>query len=398
MQTRKFQSLLRKIEADEVTNAQLSKLFHTLLKGKLTARQQLALCRQLAQQQHDYAATDDPRLEGWITQIKNALKAAGAHEHIIQEVSAALFFGTYLHDVKFAQAPAQTDATPLTVSLHIALFGKNPLSETDREDTSILQLVVAIIARPGAFISISVALISLASVLLMFIHHPVISTPVKCPKNSVTVSGKRPLSLPDGSALKLNTRESALCYSYPFYSDGRREAGLRSGSVYFDIAADAQNPFFINAQGGVVTEASGGCLNLTVDPENQTVEIAIAKGTALVHYDEKTFKIIAGQQLSIDLVKKALSVENFIAEEVAWPYPWLSFENVTLEEFARRVEHHFNVAVVFSAESLKAARFTADFRDRNIELSEITHMLEAVMGNSIKFKLKDNTLTIRKKR
>jgi ferric-dicitrate binding protein FerR (iron transport regulator) len=395
MTNKKFETSLGKIQSGQASASELITLFRALLRHKLSAQQQLDVCQYLAQQQRAYAITANAKLEGWVADLVAALTAVGADERIVRDVSGALTFGTHLHDEKFAMPPEHSETTSLTVALHIIFFGHPPEPAIDgagiEKKSAMLTLIISLKTNLGAALGWSVT--AAMVVALVWIHfYPISSKLDVCPDGAQSVHGKLFLPLRDGTEVILS-EGSALCYCQPFNIRGGREVGILKGSAYFEIASDANHPFFINTPAGTV-EIRGTGLNVDVNHERQTVDIATAHGVVLVHHNGETTEVPPGQQLSISMLTGKAHIENFDPSKVTWPYPTrLVFNEITLEQFAAYLKERFHVTVIFKDEALKKTKITDGFYSEDIQLHSLVTSLDILLPN-IKLTLDGTTIKI----
>jgi ferric-dicitrate binding protein FerR (iron transport regulator) len=396
MNTKQFTTSIERIQSGKAEASELVTIFRALLNRKLTTQQQHDICQVLAEQQHHYAVTAAPMLESWVATVTTALTHAGFAADRVREIEGRLTFGTYLHQEKYIAASDPGDAAALTVFLHIIFFNKTPEpagKAAPRKNSPLVQIVVTLKTNFKWLLGGSLTTALLVT-LLWFHIYPIKGSQKVCPPNAIAVHGKRFLPLPDGTEIIL-AEGSSLCYCHPFYSNGRREAGLQEGQAYFEIEPDAAHPFFIKTPGGVMAEIRGTGLNISVDQIQQIVSIAVAHGIVIVHYNGEITEVPPGQQMSIALLTHETRIENFDPSKVTWPYPRIDFENATLETIAKEIEERFHVSVVFKNESLKKAKITAHFQNDEIQLKHIISSLDiALRSMGIRLQLKGTTAKV----
>lgn len=200
---------------------------------------------------------------------------------------------------------------------------------------------------------------------------------------------KRVVHLPDGSTVLLN-KNSRLDYPRVF-GDTSREVVL-SGEAYFDITHFAGRPFVVHT-GKLSTRVLGTTFNIRAYPEDKAISITVTSGKVQVMNERASVgMLIADQQIRYDV-----SSENVVQQKVdvrplvAWRPSEVSFDDITMEEAARRIGDSFGVTVHFVNPALKDCRVTASFY-REDRLEEILTVLCAV--NQMSYTVRDKDVSI----
>jgi ferric-dicitrate binding protein FerR (iron transport regulator) len=389
-----YNTLIRNIKSGKATIPELTTLFHYLLDQKFSDREQLFVCRTLAQRQHAYAIAGDPRLKGWAFNIETALEQVD--QNIAYAISSILTVHPQSKKSAYTSKHGETDL--LTIALYKIFFGQAPdLSiELLPEEKKTILLRMISKSNLGLILGVGVVFMTITWLIWASFVTPDVNAKL-CLENSTSVHDRNFLSLSDGSEIIL-AANSTVCYAQPVYSNGRREVGLQEGSAYFEINPDAKHPFFIRTPGGVVTEVRGTGLNINIDKEQQLVSIAVAHGIVIVHYNGEITEVPPGQQMSIALLTHETHIENFDSSNVPWPYPSVNFERATLETIAKEIEDRFHVSVVFKNDVLKGIKITAGFEGDNFQLKRIVESLNmALMAENINLTLTGNTIIVNKK-
>jgi ferric-dicitrate binding protein FerR (iron transport regulator) len=202
----------------------------------------------------------------------------------------------------------------------------------------------------------------------------------------VTGDRKRVVHLPDGSMVLLN-RNSRLDYPRVF-GDTSREVVL-SGEAYFDVMHLAGRPFIVHT-GKLSTRVLGTTFNIRAYPEDKAIAITVTSGRVQVLNERASVgMLVADQQIRYDvsgetIVQKKVDVRPL----VAWRPSEVSFDDITMEEAARRVGEWFGVTVHFVNPALKDCRITASFY-REDQLEEIMTVICAVNQMSYTIHEKD---------
>ena len=208
-------------------------------------------------------------------------------------------------------------------------------------------------------------------------------------KTVVAKDEKRVIHLPDGSTVLLN-KNSRLDYPRVF-SDTTREVVL-SGEAYFEIAHLAGRPFIVHT-GKLNTRVLGTAFNIRAYPGDKAIAITVTSGKVQVSKERVSVGMLtADQQMRYDVSSEAIVQEKVdVRPLVAWRPSEVSFDDITMEEAARRVGEWVGVTVHFVNPALKACRVTASFY-REDQLEEIMTVLCAV--NQMSYTIHDKDVYI----
>jgi ferric-dicitrate binding protein FerR (iron transport regulator) len=172
------------------------------------------------------------------------------------------------------------------------------------------------------------------------------------------------IHLPDGSTVILN---SGSTLNYPSaFSKGRRDVYL-TGEGFFDIRHDPSNPFFVHA-GKLVVKVLGTVFNIRSYPQQENIQVTVTRGKVQVLRNEKTLGILTASQ-QITFLNSSEHVKLTSADTLAvtaWKPAELHFNDITMEEAARKIEKRFDMTVEFSNPAIKECRVTATFSENDI--------------------------------
>lgn len=194
-------------------------------------------------------------------------------------------------------------------------------------------------------------------------------------KMMVAEDKKRVVHLPDGSMVLLN-KNSRLDYPRVF-GDTSREVVL-SGEAYFDIAPSARRPFIVHT-GKLSTRVLGTTFNIRAYPGDKAIAITVTSGKVQVLNERASVGMLAAdEQIRYDVSAETIVQKKVnVLPLVAWRPSEVSFDDITMEEAARRVGEWFGVTVHFVNPALKDCRITASFY-REDQLEEIMTVICAV--------------------
>lgn len=217
---------------------------------------------------------------------------------------------------------------------------------------------------------------------------PVAGTTMRAAGHLTAEDKKRVVHLPDGSTVILN-RHSTL--DYPLDIAGGREVTL-SGEAYFDIVHRTGQPFLVHT-GKIVTKVLGTAFNVKAYPGEDAIEVTVDHGKVQVLKGRSSMGLLTDNQQ----MRYNKGTEGYISQKVnvepvmAWKPEEVVFDDITMEEAARRIGQRFNVTVSFANPVVKDCRVTATFYQED-DLDEIMTVICAVSQSN--FVIKGNTIVI----
>jgi ferric-dicitrate binding protein FerR (iron transport regulator) len=201
--------------------------------------------------------------------------------------------------------------------------------------------------------------------------------------------GKKVVHLPDGSMVLLN-KDSKLEYPKVF-GDSTREVVLM-GEAYFDIVPLSGRPFLVHT-GNLTTRVLGTAFDIRAYPGDKAIAITVTSGKVQVLRERASVGLLtANQQMRYELGSEVVINQKVdVRPLVAWRPSEVSFDDITMEEAARRVEGWLGVTVSFVNPALKDCHVTASFY-REDELEEIMTVLCGV--NQMSYTIHDKVVTV----
>lgn len=198
-----------------------------------------------------------------------------------------------------------------------------------------------------------------------------LSRPVPQSLYQTAVGERATIALPDGSTLQLNTNSAAALE----YSAQARMVRLERGEAYFEVAHDAQRPFWVVADDSWV-RAVGTAFD--VHQRGQTVLVTVTDGVVRVgHGDvlddhgrprqeleqDRASTLTAGQQGDVGAHKidvRSLSVEA-LSRSIGWRSGVLHFDDAPLQEVIDEVSRYTTLRIVAEDPVLRGLRVGGSF-------------------------------------
>lgn len=152
------------------------------------------------------------------------------------------------------------------------------------------------------------------------------------------------LTLPDGTGVWLNAA-SELKYPTSFQDKERRV--YLSGEGYFEIAANAQQPFVVSAN-GVDVNVLGTQFNIMAYTDEAFVKTTLLQGAVRVSKEQETVILQPGQAAILNNARKDIQVQQTnTAEDVAWKNGYFVFNNENLESIMKKIVRYYDVEVEY---------------------------------------------------
>lgn len=190
------------------------------------------------------------------------------------------------------------------------------------------------------------------------------------------------LLLPDSTQVWLNG-DSYLEFPDEF-SDKKREVFL-SGEAWFDVKHAEEIPFIIHT-GKITTTVMGTAFNIKAYPYLRSVVISVSRGKIRVSRGDDVVAILQkGQQVKVSSIDTLIREKNIdIGKIASWQQGSVSYEDETMGEILRDLEHLYNTQITVTDQSLLNMRITTSF-NRSIgkeqALKIICKLVDKQLGN-----------------
>ncbi|MBP6825750.1 MAG: FecR domain-containing protein [Saprospiraceae bacterium] len=186
-------------------------------------------------------------------------------------------------------------------------------------------------------------------------------------KASAANEEKRLIELPDGSRVWLR-HYSEITYPVQF-SRSERHVSL-TGEAYFEVAHDAEHPFFVDLPNGDVIKVLGTRFGIRLaDNQNQT-DVFVRDGKVLFSpkYQPGGVVLTARQKASYLRKTTRLIVDkNATLNELSWQTGGLEFEHTPMAEVLSDLEQYFNVKITLQNTAMRACLHTAPLTGQSLD-------------------------------
>lgn len=205
------------------------------------------------------------------------------------------------------------------------------------------------------------AFAALAAVLLLAVLAP--SPLLRLQADYSTAAGEvRQVTLADGSSVHLGPA-SAIDVRY---APGQRMVALLSGEAFFEVAANPDRPFVVDAEGLDVTVV-GTAFDIRLSPA--TLAVGVRNGTVAVRYagaPALDARLEGGDRVTVDRATGVAVRDRIAPEDVAsWRDGRLFVDNATVAEVVEQLRRYQDGWIIVADDSLAARRVTGlyDLRD-----------------------------------
>lgn len=193
--------------------------------------------------------------------------------------------------------------------------------------------------------------------------------------------------LPDHSVVWLN---SGTKLRHPTVFNSKERRVTLEGEAYFEVQADAKNPFYVDMPNGLSVYVYGTQFNINAYSDETFIETVLEKGKINVIFPDKRTNLVMhpGERLEYD--KTSHTFEKSIIdvyEKTAWKDGKLIFRNTPIDDIFRKLSKHFNIDIEFHNHSGKEFRYRATFKNETI--AQILDYLSK--SARIKWKIEEQT-------
>ncbi|HVU95470.1 MAG TPA: FecR domain-containing protein [Puia sp.] len=204
-------------------------------------------------------------------------------------------------------------------------------------------------------------------------------------------AGQFSLALPDGSRVWLNNA-SSLRYPVAF-TGATREVEL-SGEAYFEVAKDANHPFFVHTTGGpagpATIEVLGTSFNIMAYNDESAERATLIDGSIRYIHGHNSALLKPEEQSVLDATGNLKTLSNVnVAEITAWKNGYFHFDHASLETTMRQIARWYDISVEYKG-AIPPQQFVGKIQ-RNMPLSSL---LKGLTGEHIHFTVEGRTVLV----
>jgi ferric-dicitrate binding protein FerR (iron transport regulator) len=191
-------------------------------------------------------------------------------------------------------------------------------------------------------------------------------------------------TLEDGSRLELRTHAHMRVPER--FASRARKVEMVSGEAFFDIAADANRPFKIEHQYGIV-EVVGTEFIISLDTIAHEFALHVLEGKVTFTPDlsDNVATVLAGEGLIFDADTRILeTIQEPNPNAVSWYTKTLSFIDTPVKEVVSQLKHHYELEISLTDEHVGNCLFTSPLPYLNVPVRVILDALCTTYGMQLK--------------
>lgn len=154
------------------------------------------------------------------------------------------------------------------------------------------------------------------------------------------------VQLEDGTVVLLNAGSRLV---YPASFKGHKREVFLEGEGFFDIAPNAQSPFFVYAS-GIETEVLGTTFNISAYPDDAQQSLVLATGSVRLHlpghglFGKHSQQLQPQEMATVNSKGGDLQVSHVnVASYTAWTEGRLLFYKTPLKDIFRKLTRYYNI-------------------------------------------------------
>ncbi|KAA2239513.1 FecR family protein [Chitinophaga agrisoli] len=200
--------------------------------------------------------------------------------------------------------------------------------------------------------------------------------------------GQFRLTLPDGTGVWLNAASSI---TYPTAFTGKERKVAVTGEVYFEVAANAAQPFMVKVNNATDIQVLGTQFNVNAYADEAAINTTLLQGSVRVAAGAgKSVVLRPGQQAQTSGENELRVLDHADTEQaVAWKNGVFNFNGKGLTEVMRQLARWYDIEVVFAGKAPER-KFGGEIQ-RSLPLSAVLEILETM---DVKFKIENEKKVI----
>jgi ferric-dicitrate binding protein FerR (iron transport regulator) len=204
-------------------------------------------------------------------------------------------------------------------------------------------------------------------------------------------AGQFSLALPDGSRVWLNNASSL---RYPVAFTGATRDVELSGEAYFEIAKDADHPFYVHTAGGPAGPASievlGTSFNIMAYNDESAERATLVDGSIRYIHGNNSALLKPEEQSVLEANGNIKTLQHVnVAEITAWKNGYFHFDHASLETTMRQIARWYDITVEYKG-AVPPQEFVGKIQ-RNMPLSSL---LKGLSGEHIHFTVEGRTVLV----
>ncbi|HWK05595.1 MAG TPA: FecR domain-containing protein [Puia sp.] len=182
--------------------------------------------------------------------------------------------------------------------------------------------------------------------------------------------GQYQVQLPDGSKVWLNASSSL---HFPTVFRGKSRTVEITGEVYFEIAKDANKPFYVKVN-GLSVEVLGTQFNVNAYADEPVIKTTLLEGSVRVSKDNSVAMLMPGQQAQVVNGQIKVVKDADLEEAMAWKNGLFHLASADVGTIMRQLARWYDVEVDFEG-GIPSGHITGEV-PRNTSLSKVLKVFE----------------------
>lgn len=182
--------------------------------------------------------------------------------------------------------------------------------------------------------------------------------------------------LPDGSLVRLNKGSSI---NYEGRLNGKTREVYLKGEGFFQVAKNAEKPFIIHVGKGQI-KVLGTAFTVKENDKDTTLMVAVLEGLVSLSSKGDYSKSTLLKAGSVGILSSGLVLVTHTntANYLSWYNNRLIFDNLSLKEVSKQLEHLYGVDIIIKTRELNSLALTANINHGAITdvISKITYSLD----------------------
>lgn len=203
------------------------------------------------------------------------------------------------------------------------------------------------------------------------------------------LGGQYRITLPDGTSVWLNAGSSL---RYPTAFIGKDRKVELKGEGYFEVAKNADMPFFVTLANGVEVRVLGTHFNVNAYSDEKNITTTLVEGAVLVKNNEIANVLQPGQQSVAGQYDNSLKLlKNVdIAAVTAWKEGVFRFNDADIETVMKQLSRWYDIEIVYEGSPIK--EYFNGTIPRNVPVSKVLELLE--LTGLVHFKIEGKRIIV----
>ncbi|ACU60426.1 FecR family protein [Chitinophaga pinensis] len=192
------------------------------------------------------------------------------------------------------------------------------------------------------------------------------------------------ITLSDGTKVWLNASSSL---RFPVAFNGSDRTVEFTGEGYFEVAANARQPFRVHVPDQISLEVLGTAFNINAYTNDRNSYTTLVNGGVKISPAGKTSGAVVlkpGEQLLVTGSHFDVMSNANVEQAIAWKNGFFNFDSVSLKDMMRQLERWYDLEVVYEG-NVPDIMFFGEM-SRNLKLSDVLNGLER---SNVHFRLEE---------